>query len=73
MPAYLVYLKIVFAYAAIAGVNAALANLGLLTLPFWAIPLVSAALNALAEWLRSLLPASRVGGGAIASVIKAIF
>ena len=73
MPGYLLYIKIVIAYAAVAGVNAALANLGLLNLPFWALPLVSAVLNALAEWLRSQLPASRVGEGFVARVFKAVF
>ena len=73
MSPYLLFFKIVFAYGAIAAVDAALANLGLLNLPFWAIPVVAAALNALAAWLRSLLPASRISQSVFARVIKAVF
>ena len=73
MSGYVLWFKIILAYGALAAVNAGLANLGLLSLPFWAVPLVSAALNGLAEWLRTLLPASRAGKNVFVRIIKVLF
>jgi len=44
--------RTVIGYGIIYGANTLLGLLGAFHLPFWAVPIISAALNALSKWIR---------------------